>query len=124
MRSVAVWTLLLTTLQCAAAASEDSTRATVETPSGCKAIKGDSSFPDISIWNRELPGVIPTVRKEDPATSTDYTFVAWNASDVQKAIRFASGHNIRLTVINSGHDFLGSYPFQLPQFKLADFHIR
>jgi hypothetical protein len=107
MRSVAAWTLILTALQCAAAAFEDFSDTRVETPSGCKAIKGDSSFPDISVWNSELPGVVPTVRKEDPATSTDYTFVAWNASDVQKAVRFASWHNVRLSVINSGHDFLG-----------------
>jgi hypothetical protein len=104
MPSVSVWTLILVALRCGAAVSNG----TVETPSGCKAIKGDRSFPDISVWNNELPGVVPTVRKGDPFTSTDYTFVAWNASDVQKAIRFASSHNIRLSVINSGHDFLGS----------------
>jgi FAD/FMN-containing dehydrogenase len=37
----------------------------------------------------------------------DYTFRAKNIEDVQKAVKFAAGNNVRLSVIASGHDYLG-----------------
>ncbi|KAG0031158.1 hypothetical protein BGZ82_007101, partial [Podila clonocystis] len=36
-----------------------------------------------------------------------YTVKATSVADVQEAIRFAYKHNIRLTIKNTGHDFLG-----------------
>lgn len=36
-----------------------------------------------------------------------YSAIAQSASDIQHAVRFASHHNLRLAIKNTGHDFLG-----------------
>lgn len=36
-----------------------------------------------------------------------YSAKVQSASDIQKAVRFASKHNLRLAIKNTGHDFLG-----------------
>ncbi|KAJ5167689.1 FAD-linked oxidoreductase [Penicillium canariense] len=36
-----------------------------------------------------------------------YSVKAHSASDIQQAVRFASAHNLRLVIKNTGHDFLG-----------------
>jgi FAD/FMN-containing dehydrogenase len=74
-------------------------------------------------WRRSLPGAMiettwetfhgqgclgvnQTVPCNQGAVSI-YTVKATTIADVQTTIRFASEHNIRLTVKNTGHDFLG-----------------
>lgn len=44
-----------------------------------------------------------------------YSAQVHSASDVQRAVRFANSHNLRLVVKNTGHDFLGrsTAPFSL-----------
>jgi hypothetical protein len=36
----------------------------------------------------------------------DYRFVAKSAVDVEKAVTFATTHNVRISVINTGHDYM------------------
>ncbi|KAF2396325.1 FAD-binding domain-containing protein [Trichodelitschia bisporula] len=78
------------------------------TPAGCKRLAGDAEFPAAAAWRAALPGV--DARDHDlPASTTrpDYKFVAKTAADVQKAVKFVADHNLRLSILNSGHDFLG-----------------
>jgi hypothetical protein len=82
---------------------------TATTPVGCKVIRGDKDWPAQALWTQELPGTVETVRKSGNTSSTDYTYVARNYSHVAAAVKFASKYNLRLSVINSGHDFLGRY---------------
>jgi hypothetical protein len=39
----------------------------------------------------------------------DYIYEVKTVSSVQRAVRFVAKHNIRLSIINTGHDFLGRY---------------
>lgn len=64
MRVVIGWTSILTALQYASATPADLAGAAGETLSGCKAMFGDISYPDSSVWKRESPGVVPMIRKE------------------------------------------------------------
>jgi hypothetical protein len=72
--------------------------------SGCKLLASDKGFPSNATWIKELPGVIP---KEPGTLGADYTVVARSVKDVQRAVNFARIHNVRLSVLNSGHDFMG-----------------
>jgi hypothetical protein len=83
----------------------------VSTPVGCRAIKGDSNWPTQDVWTKELPGVVPTARRLGNVSLTDYTFIAKNVFDVQAAVKFAVKYNTRLTITNSGSDFLGRSAF-------------
>jgi hypothetical protein len=98
-----IWTLALTALQLAEAVQATST------PVGCRAVHGDTSWPSQEIWFQELPGVVATRARPSNASKTDFTYIARNASDVQAAVNFATKHNVRLTITNSGTDFLGRY---------------
>jgi FAD binding domain len=75
------------------------------TPPGCRALKSDESFPPLDVWAKFLPGVKP-IRPLDSQKHPDYRFVAKSAADVEKAVTFARDKNIRLTIINTGHDYL------------------
>jgi hypothetical protein len=71
---------------------------------GCKLLASDKGFPEKDVWLKALPGVIP----KTPGTfGPDYTVKALNVADVQKAVNFARDHNVRLSILNSGHDFMG-----------------
>jgi hypothetical protein len=43
----------------------------------------------------------------------DFAVAVENAEDVSKTLRFAAKHNIRVTIKNTGHDFLGRYVYTL-----------
>jgi FAD/FMN-containing dehydrogenase len=75
-------------------------------PEGCRAISGDTNWPSPEIWEQELPGVVPrsfSLKSYHP----DYRISAKTVRDVQNAVTFAAKHKIRLSIINSGHDYLG-----------------
>jgi len=76
------------------------------TPAGCRRLASDTEWPKPEEWSNALPGVTK-LAKSTLTTSPDYAFQAKSADDVQRAISFASRNNIRLSVINSGHDYLG-----------------
>ncbi|KAF1982276.1 FAD-binding domain-containing protein [Aulographum hederae CBS 113979] len=77
------------------------------TPSGCRAIAGDASWPSPDVWTAALPGVMPRAAKDAKSGEPDYRFKPKTFADVQAAVNFAREHNVRLSVLNSGHDFLG-----------------
>ncbi|KAF2404017.1 FAD-binding domain-containing protein [Trichodelitschia bisporula] len=77
------------------------------TPAGCKALPGDATWPAESVWTAALPGAIANPPPFGNATRPDYVFTAYTPADVQSALAFATRYNVRLAIINSGHDFLG-----------------
>jgi FAD/FMN-containing dehydrogenase len=74
-------------------------------PEGCRKLPSDSDWPSLETWKAALPGVQP--KEASCGTCPDYRFVVKSISDVQKAVKFAVQNNIRVSVIASGHDFLG-----------------
>jgi hypothetical protein len=94
-----------------AAAAAPQTKATTRAPAGCRLIHTDEGFPSDADFKAALPGVFkrPAVapKGDEGNVHPDYRLRAMSYADVQKAVDFARTRNIRLTVINSGHDFLG-----------------
>ncbi|KAH6638496.1 hypothetical protein C7974DRAFT_307458 [Boeremia exigua] len=79
---------------------------TTTTPPGCRKLPTDADWPDVSVWREALPGVIATNGSDEHGPIPDYRLQAKSVEDVQKAVRFAKNHNIRLSVITTGHDQL------------------
>ena len=78
------------------------------TPAGCRALNTDVEFPSEAVWKAELPQAISRTKTlADYVKAPDYKVVAKKYSDVVDAVKFASKHNLRLSVIASGHDFVG-----------------
>jgi hypothetical protein len=75
-----------------------------DTPPGCRKLASDRGWPVDSIWRSSLPGVFKKLRGSE---APDWMFQAKSVADVQKAIKFAQDHNVRLTIISTGHDFIG-----------------
>jgi hypothetical protein len=75
-------------------------------PEDCKILPGDANWPTLEIWKESLKGV--QAREKDAAPgSPDYRFNANTVGKVQAAVKFAAKHNLRLSILNSGHDFVG-----------------
>jgi FAD/FMN-containing dehydrogenase len=70
-------------------------------PTGCLKLPTDSDWPAPEVWTAQLPGIIP--RKERDGDQPNYRIRPKNAAEVQKAVKFAKDHNIRLSVLVSGH---------------------
>jgi hypothetical protein len=73
----------------------------------CKKLSGDAGWPAPDVWAKALPGVIPREQNDPKVTRPDYQLVATSISQVQAAVKFAADNNIRLSILNSAHDFLG-----------------
>ena len=72
----------------------------------CKAIPGDSAWPAPATWTQELPGA----KEQKPAKGVEhanYRFDVNSVNQVIAAIKFAKRYNVRLSILNSGHDFHG-----------------
>jgi hypothetical protein len=85
---------------------EVSTVQRLPAPAACKKLKTDADWPSIDVINAELPGweePMPDGKKKHP----DYIYEAKSVASVQRAVKFAAKHNVRLSIINSGHDFMG-----------------
>src|ERR1043166_8099267 len=101
-----LWALPLSFLTLAAAAAERPLTAKLPAPSNCKKLPVDSDWPSEGTWKTELPG--STKRgTEKNWTSPDYTVVANTVEKVQAAVKFAAKHAVWLSILNSGHDFIG-----------------
>lgn len=75
-------------------------------PPGCKTLPNDAEWPEKAVWNRELKGWEPIMasgRNRHPQVM----FEVKSVQAVQRAVKFAAKYNIRLSIVNSGHDFLG-----------------
>jgi hypothetical protein len=79
---------------------------TVSNP-GCKVIVGDKEWPADEVWIKEIPGVQKSPSVFGNITRPDWVLNAKGPEDVQAAVNFASKYSIRVSIINSGHDFLG-----------------
>jgi hypothetical protein len=77
--------------------------------SDCKVIPGDEDWPKDEVWKSALPGVVQSPLVVANQTRPDYVLTALEPADVQAAVNFSAQHNVRLAIINSGHDFLGRY---------------
>ena len=78
----------------------------LQAPAGCKKLPKDSDWPAPDVVNRELPGweaPMPDGNMKHP----DYVYEVKTVASTQRAVKFAAKHNVRLSIINSGHDFLG-----------------
>ncbi|KAF2667920.1 FAD-binding domain-containing protein [Microthyrium microscopicum] len=94
-RVVVCWLLISSALAALAASA----------PEGCKKLSVDSDWPSVDVWNTELKGNEPRGPQKS-WTAPDYTFEASRVPHVQTAVKFAAKHNVRLSVINSGHDYV------------------
>jgi hypothetical protein len=75
-------------------------------PVGCKKLPIDADWPSPDVVKEELPGAeepMPDGVKKHP----NYIYEVRTVASVQRAVRFVAKHNVRLSIINSGHDFLG-----------------
>ncbi|KAI9152342.1 putative FAD-linked oxidoreductase [Paramyrothecium foliicola] len=76
-------------------------------PPGCRALKTDIDWPAPEVWESSLPGVVRTNGSDKHGPLPDYRLQVKSISEVQRAVRFATRNNIRLTVLTTGHDQLG-----------------
>jgi heat shock protein HslJ len=76
-------------------------------PPGCKKLPKDADWPAETVWKAELPGVMARGPQIANATLPDYSYQARTVEQVQKAVKFVAENNIRLSILNSGHDFIG-----------------
>jgi hypothetical protein len=75
-----------------------------EAPAGCKLLPSDKGWPSEGVWRTTFPGIFHKLRG---TYGPDWTLQVKTVEEVQKAVKFAGDHNIRLTVISAGHDFHG-----------------
>jgi FAD/FMN-containing dehydrogenase len=71
----------------------------------CKKLPIDADWPSPEEWKRELPG-IETIMPQK-LKHPQYTYEVTKVEQVQRAVKFVTKHNIRLSIYNSGHDFIG-----------------
>jgi hypothetical protein len=71
-------------------------------------------WPDPSVWKAALPRVVPSVAAKGRLRHPDYRIEPTTAAEVRSAVLFAKKHNIRVSILNSGHDFLGRSVIALP----------
>lgn len=76
-------------------------------PPGCRKLNVDSDWPAHEVWEAALPGVIHGNGSDVHGNKPDYCLRVRNNCDVEDAVKFAAKHNIRLSVITTGHDQLG-----------------
>jgi FAD/FMN-containing dehydrogenase len=91
----------LISLAALSAAVED-----VQGPAECKVIPGDSAWPAPATWAQELPGV-KEQKSGKGAEHANYRFDVNSVDQVIAAVKFTKRHNVRLSILNSGHDFHG-----------------
>jgi hypothetical protein len=75
-------------------------------PVGCNKLSSDADWPSLDVVNKELPGW-EKPEKDGNKKHPDYIYEVKTVASVQRAVKFATKHKIRLSIINSGHDFLG-----------------
>jgi FAD/FMN-containing dehydrogenase len=78
-----------------------------QTVEGCTLLSTDSNFPTLEAWQKALPGVLPRRTGNSSPTRPDYRLTARSVTDVQNAVQFVTKHNLRLSIINTGHDYHG-----------------
>ena len=74
-------------------------------PAGCRKLNTDTDWPSSAAWQAAFPGVIP--KPANIKIGPDYRIRVQTAGDIQKALKFANDNNIRVSIIATGHDFMG-----------------
>lgn len=73
-------------------------------PASCKRLSTDATWPAAALWRQAMPEVEKfgaKGSKQHPNMRLDATSV----DEVLAAVKFAASNNIRLSILNSGHDF-------------------
>jgi FAD/FMN-containing dehydrogenase len=76
------------------------------TADSCKTISGDASWPAKSEWRKAMPE-IETTKVKGNWKRPDYRLDATTVAEVIAAVNFTREHRIRLSILASGHDFVG-----------------
>lgn len=76
-------------------------------PAGCKKLPIDTDWPQPDAWKAALRGVEARGPQDPLKTRPDYKYEANTVAKVQNAVKFAASNNVRLSIMNSGHDFIG-----------------
>ncbi|KAF1992567.1 FAD-binding domain-containing protein [Aulographum hederae CBS 113979] len=81
---------------------------TGSTPTDCRVLHTDKEWPAPDAWSKAVPDIAQSkISADGKELHPDYTLIAKSVEDVQNGVKFAKANNLRLTVINSGHDYLG-----------------
>lgn len=72
----------------------------------CKTIAGDTAWPPKSEWRKAMPE-IETQKSKGNWKQPNYRLDATTVDEVIAAVNFTREHGIRLSIIASGHDFVG-----------------
>jgi hypothetical protein len=102
------WSTFLSTLSSAALVAAAPPAEKKPAPDSCKVLPGDANWPSEETWKSELKGA-EYRGAQQKWTAPDYAYEASRVTHVQNAVKFAAKHSIRLSIINSGHDFIGRY---------------
>jgi hypothetical protein len=78
-----------------------------KTPEGCRKLNTDTDWPAQKAWEDAMPGVEYLRSAFKRGTTPDYRYQVRSVPDVQRALKFAQDNNIRVTIITTGHDYLG-----------------
>jgi FAD/FMN-containing dehydrogenase len=78
-----------------------------KTPEGCRKLNTDADWPPQKIWEDAMPGIEYLRSTFSRATTPDYRYQVRSVPDVQRALKFAQENNVRVSIITTGHDYLG-----------------
>lgn len=73
-------------------------------PEGCKLLPSDKGWPHPYVFREAFPEVF---KKMNGTYGPDFMLQVTSVEEIQKAVKFAHDHNIRLSVVSTGHDFGG-----------------
>jgi hypothetical protein len=83
-------------------------------PANCKKLSIDTDWPKDDLWKSALPGVEARSGEADSKhTSPDYRYKAKSVEQVQKAVKFTAEHNVRLSILNSGHGECSTFSWKI-----------
>jgi hypothetical protein len=87
-------------------AAEPPTKQRLPAPEGCRKLPTDADWPTQDVVNTELKGwEAPMVDAGEK--HPNWMYEVKTVASAQRAVNFARKQNVRISVLNSGHDFLG-----------------
>lgn len=69
----------------------------------CKVTSADPAWPAADVWKKAMPKVAVKGNLKAGVTAPDYKVAATKSQEVVQAVKFAADHNVRLSILNSGH---------------------
>jgi hypothetical protein len=104
MRIGTAFAVLVPLATCTAISS--STLLESDSAASCKTVLGDTTWPAKSVWRKAMPE-IESWKAKGAWKQPTYRLDATTVDEVIAAVNFTKEHNIRLSIITSGHDFVG-----------------